>query len=45
MNMKKENFGFYIKLRTGLNIPTRTIHDELCSVFGDHVPALRMMEW
>jgi len=45
MNMNKENFRFYIKVRTALNIPARIIYDELCSVFGDQAPALRTVEW
>ena len=44
MNMDKENFCFYIKVRTALDIPTRIIHDELCSVFGDQPPALMTVE-
>jgi len=43
--MNKENFRFYIKVRTALNIPARIIYDELCSVFGDQAPALRTVEW
>jgi histone-lysine N-methyltransferase SETMAR len=44
MNMDKENFRFYIKVRTALDIPARIIYDELCSVFGDQAPALRTVE-
>ncbi|CAF4111884.1 unnamed protein product [Rotaria sp. Silwood2] len=43
--MNKENFRFYIKVRTALNIPARIIYDELCSVFDDQAPALRTVEW
>ncbi|CAF4474744.1 unnamed protein product, partial [Rotaria sp. Silwood2] len=43
--MNKENFRFYIKVRTALNIPARILYDESCSVFGDQAPALRTVEW
>jgi hypothetical protein len=33
--MNKENFRFYIKVRTALDIPATVIHDELYSVHGD----------
>ena len=33
--MDKENFRFYAKVRTALNIQSTIIHDELCTVFGD----------
>ncbi|CAF3870852.1 unnamed protein product, partial [Rotaria sp. Silwood1] len=36
-----ENFRFYIKVRTALNIEARTIHDELHTVFGDEAPSYR----
>ncbi len=39
-----ENFRFYIKVRTALNIPARVIHDELKSAYGDKVPGLRTVE-
>ena len=39
--MEKENFRFYIKVRTALNIEARTIHDELYTVFGDDAPSYR----
>ncbi|CAF3917223.1 unnamed protein product [Rotaria sp. Silwood1] len=45
MNMNNENIRFYTKVRTALNIPARIIYDELCSVFGDQVPALRTVKW
>jgi histone-lysine N-methyltransferase SETMAR len=38
--MTTENFRFYIKVRTALNIPAGTIHDELRTVYGDEVPGL-----
>jgi hypothetical protein len=41
----KENFHFYIKVRTGLNIQPKIIYDKLHSVFGDQAPALRTVEW
>lgn len=37
--MSKENFRFYIKVRTALNVQPTTIHDELRGVFGDEAPA------
>jgi hypothetical protein len=37
--MNMENFRFYIKVRTALNIQPKSIHDELYSVFGDQAPA------
>lgn len=39
--MNKENFGFYIKVRTALNVEATTIHDELRAVFGDEAPSYR----
>ena len=33
--MNKENFRFYIKVRTALNISAEMIYDELSSVYGD----------
>jgi histone-lysine N-methyltransferase SETMAR len=36
--MNKENYRFYIKVRTALNIQPKFIHDELDSVFGDQAP-------
>ena len=33
--MNNENFHFYIKVRTALNIQPKFIHDEHYSVFGD----------
>lgn len=39
--MNTENFRFYIKVRTALNIEARTIHDELHTVFGDEAPSYR----
>ncbi|CAF1525642.1 unnamed protein product, partial [Rotaria sp. Silwood1] len=42
--MSTENFRFYIKTRTALNIQARIIHDELYSVYGDQAPSLRIVE-
>lgn len=42
--MSAENFRFYIKVRTALNIPSWTIHEELNSVYGDQAPSLRTVE-
>ncbi|CAF1562328.1 unnamed protein product, partial [Rotaria sp. Silwood1] len=42
--MSTENFRFYIKTRTALNIQARIIHDELYSVYGDQAPSLRTVE-
>ena len=42
--MSTENFRFYIKMRTALNIQARIIHDELYSVYGDQAPSLRTVE-
>ena len=39
--MEKENFRFYIKVRTALNIRPTIIHDELRTVFGDEAPSFR----
>ena len=39
--MNKDNFRFYIKVRTALNIEATTIHDELHIVFGDEAPSYR----
>ncbi|CAF1536206.1 unnamed protein product [Rotaria sp. Silwood1] len=39
--MNAENFRFYIKVRTALNIEARTIHDELHTVFDDEAPSYR----
>ncbi|UJR19441.1 hypothetical protein I4U23_022571 [Adineta vaga] len=39
--MSTENFRFYIKVRTALNIQARMIYDELYSVYGDRAPFLR----
>ena len=39
--MNKENFRFYIKVRTALNVQATTIHDELSTVFGDEAPSYR----
>ncbi len=36
--MNKENFRFYIKVRTALSIQPKLIHDELYSVFDDQAP-------
>jgi histone-lysine N-methyltransferase SETMAR len=37
--MNKENYRFYIKVRTALNIHPKLTHDELHSVFGDQAPS------
>ena len=37
--MSKENFRFYIKVRTALNISAGAIYDELYSVYGDQAPS------
>ena len=37
--MNKENFRFYIKVRTALDIQPTIIHDELYTVFGDEAPS------
>ena len=42
--MSTENFRFYIKTRTALNIQARIIHDELYSVYGGQTPSLRTVE-
>ena len=42
--MDKENFCFYIKVRTALKIQARKIHDELRSVFRDEAPAFRSVD-
>ena len=42
--MNAENFRFYIKVRTALNIQARIIYDELYSVYGDRAPSLRTVE-
>ena len=42
--MTTENFRFYIKVRTALNIPARIIHDELKSVYDDEAPGLSTVE-
>ncbi|CAF1689988.1 unnamed protein product, partial [Adineta ricciae] len=42
--MSTENFRFYIKVRTALNIQARVIFDELYSVYGDQAPSLRTTE-
>ena len=42
--MNKENFRFYIKVRTALNIQARVIYEELYSVFADEAPPLRTVE-
>ena len=39
--MNKENFRFYIKVRTALGIQPTIIHGELCTVFGDEAPSFR----
>ena len=39
--MNKENFRYYIKVRTALNIPASDIYDELYSVHGDQAPSYR----
>ena len=42
--MSAENFRFYIKVRTALNIQARIIYGELYSVYGDQAPSLRTVE-
>ncbi|CAF4151546.1 unnamed protein product [Rotaria sordida] len=42
--MNKENFRFYIKVRTALNIQAKDIHEELCFVCGDETPSLKTIE-
>ena len=42
--MSAENFRFYIKVHTVLNIQARIIYDELYSVYGDQAPSLRTVE-
>jgi len=37
--MSKENFRFYIKVRTALNIPPGVIYDELYSVYSEQAPS------
>ena len=37
--MNNDNFRFYIKVRTAINIQLKLIHDELYSVFGDPSPS------
>ena len=37
--MNNENFRFYIKVHTALNIQPKLIHDERYSVFGDQGPS------
>ncbi|CAF4927845.1 unnamed protein product [Rotaria sp. Silwood1] len=39
--MSKENFRFYIKVRTVLNVQARVIYEELHSVFADETSPLR----
>ena len=39
--MDKEDFRFYIKVRTALNIQPTIIRDELCTIFGDEAPSFR----
>ncbi|CAF2042236.1 unnamed protein product [Rotaria magnacalcarata] len=42
--MSKENFRFYIKVHTALNVQVRVTYEELHSVFADEVPPLRTVE-
>ncbi|CAF1486889.1 unnamed protein product, partial [Rotaria sordida] len=42
--MNKENFHFYIKVRTALNIQAKDIHEELCFTCGDETPSLKTIE-
>lgn len=37
--MSKENFRFYIKVRTAFNISAGAIYDELYSFCGDQAPS------
>ena len=41
--MNNENFRFYIKVRTALNIQPKLIHHELYSVFGDQGPSYNIV--
>ena len=41
--MNNENFHFYIKVRTGLNVQPKLIHDELYSVFHDQGPSCNII--
>ncbi len=42
--MDKEYFGFYIKVRTALDIEPIVIHNELHTDFGDEAPPLRTVQ-
>ena len=42
--MDKENFRFYIKVRTALDIPAKVIHNELYSVHGDEASSFRTVK-
>ncbi|CAF4237781.1 unnamed protein product [Rotaria sordida] len=42
--MNKENFHFYVKVRTALNIQAKDIHEELCFACGDETPSLKIIE-
>ena len=41
--MNNENFRFYIKVRTALNIQPKLIHHELYSVFDDQGPSYNIV--
>ena len=44
--MNKENYRFYIKVRTALGISPTIIHDELTRVFADEAPSYRTVaQW
>ncbi|CAF3363453.1 unnamed protein product [Rotaria sp. Silwood2] len=42
--MNQENFRYYIKVRTALNVQARVIYDELYSVHGDQAPSYRTVK-
>ncbi|CAF2916533.1 unnamed protein product [Rotaria sp. Silwood2] len=42
--MDKENFRFYIKTRTALNIPAKIIHNELYSVHSNQALSFRTVK-
>ena len=42
--MSKENFRFYMKMRTALNIPPGVIYDELYSVYSEQAPSYAAVE-
>ncbi|CAF3642294.1 unnamed protein product [Rotaria sp. Silwood1] len=42
--MDKENFRFYIKTRTALDMPAKIIHNELYSVYRNQAPSFRTVK-